>query len=120
MSKVLTYVPSLLAIVVVVMLDDGLSKWILLAILAISILIAKNKRSKWQLDEVEYDDRVNINIRYWSFGFLVITNALLIVYLLFVSQSLMTAWLTTDYMLIYLVASLLISFYVIPSIAKKL
>lgn len=120
MKKLLTYVPSVLAIIVAVLLEDSISKIVLLAILAVCMFIAKYKRTHNQSDGVQYDERVNTNIRYWSFGFLAVTNAVLIIYLLLVSQSLITEWLTTDYMLIYLASTLLISFYVIPSVAKKL
>ena len=101
------------------MLEEGLAKWLLLAVLILSVVIAKYKRSMLVSEEVEYDDRVNTNIRYWSFGFLVTMNALLIVYLMLVSRSVINELISTDYMMIYLSVTLLIALYVVPSIAKR-
>lgn len=119
MKNLLYYVPSLLTVLVIFLLEESLMKWILLSVLALSVVISKFKRSKLSSDEVEYDERVNTNIRYWSFGFLAITNVLLIVYLLLVSQSFISEWMTIEYMMIYLSVSLLVSFYIVPSVVKK-
>ncbi len=119
MKKLLYYLPSLFTIIVVLTLDEGWAKWLLLAVLVLSVVIAKYKRSKWVTEEVEYDERVNRNIRYWSFGFLVVMNALLIVCLMLESQSIISGWLTIEYIMIYLLVSLLIALYVVPSITKK-
>lgn len=119
MRKLVYYLPSLLTVIVIFNLNEGWLKWLLLIVLAISVVIAKYKRTKLNAEEVEYDERVNTNIRYWSFGFLVVTNALLIMYLMLVSQSIINEFITIDYMMIYLSASLLIALYVVPSIAKK-
>lgn len=119
MKRLLYYLPSILTLVVVFTLDEGWMKWLLLILLVLSVLITKYKRSKLMVDEVEFDERVNTNIRYWSFGFLVITNALLMVYLILVSQSLLIDWITVDFLMIYLSVSLLIALYIVPSIAKR-
>ncbi|MCQ6562812.1 hypothetical protein [Paenibacillus mendelii] len=119
MRKLLTYLPSLFTIIVIITLDEGWAKWLLLAVLVLSVILAKFKRNKFETDEVEYDERVNINIRYWSFGFLVVTNAILIMYFMLVSQSMINEWMTADYVMIYLSATMLIALYVIPSIARK-
>ncbi|WP_019242819.1 MULTISPECIES: hypothetical protein [Bacillus] len=119
MRKLLFYLPALLTLFVIFILDQSWLKIVLLIILAMSVVIAKYKRRQLDLEDIEYDERVNINIRYWSFGFLVIMNSLLICYLILVSQFDMTAWFTLDYMMLYLILSLLIAFYIIPSIAKK-
>lgn len=119
MKTILYYLPSLLTIIVIFMLDESMTKWLLLAVLVLSVVIAKYKRSKADTEEVEYDERVNTNIRYWSFGFLMIMNTFLIIYLILVSQSFISEWLTTEYMIIYLTATLLIALYVVPSIAKR-
>lgn len=119
MKNILYYVPSLLTVLVIILLEESLLKWVLLSVLALSVVISKFKRSKQPSDEVEYDERVNTNIRFWSFGFLAITNVLLIVYLLLVSQSFISEWMTIENMMIYLSMSLLVSFYIIPSVVKK-
>ena len=119
MKNLFYYVPSLLTIVVIILMKESMLKWVLLSVLAISVVISKYKRTKQQSDDVEYDERVNTNIRYWSFGFLAITNVLLIIYLLLVSQSFISEWMTIEFMMIYLSVSLLISFYIIPSVVKK-
>jgi|GEM_PF-6731318 len=119
MKKLLYYIPALLALAVVVAMNEGPMKWTLLVILALCMLAAKYKRVNGGSAEVEYDDRVNVNIRYWSFGFLTAANAILLIYLLLVSQALIGEWLTGDYLIVYLAGAMLISLYVIPSIAKR-
>lgn len=119
MRTIVYYLPAILTVIAVILLDDGLAKKLLLAVLLLTVVFAKYKRSKMNKKEVEYDERVNVNIRYWSFGFIVVMNALLIVYFLLVSQSIIGEWLTIEHLIIYLTVTLLAALYVIPAIAKK-
>jgi len=120
MIKLVSYIPVLLTLIVIFTVDKGWGKGILLVVLAAALLVSKYRRSRRSVDEVEYDERVNLNIRYWSFGFLVIMNTILIIYFILMTQSLIPKWMTPEGILVYLSASLLIAFYIIPNIARRL
>lgn len=117
--KLLYYLPALLTLIVVVVVEESWLKILLLLALSISVLFSKYKRKQLEADEIEYDERVTANIRKYSFSFIVIMNALLIFYFILVSTFGMNDWLTNDYLLMYLAVSILIPIYIIPSIAKK-
>lgn len=119
MLKLLYYLPALLTLAVIVVVDESWLKILLLIALSVCIIFSKYKRSQLDADEIEYDERVTTNIHKYSFGFIVIMNALLICYFILVSKFGMNDWLTNDYILIYLSISLLVPIYIIPSIAKK-
>ncbi|MFS0783418.1 hypothetical protein [Bacillus sp. 1P06AnD] len=119
MLKLLYYLPALLTLAVIVVLDESWLKILLLIVLLISVIFSKYKRRKLDSDEIEYDERVSTNIHKYSFGFIVIMNALLICYFSLVSKFGMNDWLSIDFLLIYLSISLVIPIYIIPSIAKK-
>lgn len=120
MKKLLYYLPSLLTIVVILSLDEGLAKWSLLFALIFFVVLAKYKRNKLISEDVEYDERVNTNARNFSFVFLVVMIVLLIIYLILVSLSIITNFISIDCIMVYLSITLYIALYIVPSIAKIL
>lgn len=117
--KLLYYIPAILLIVVVVFVDTSWIKITLGSILALSILIAKKSRYK-SSDEIEVDERVKTNIHYYSFGFILVMNGLLACYFFLISNFNIDSFMKPDYLLVYLVISIVVPLYVIPSIAKRL
>lgn len=117
--KILYYLPVILLLLVVLLVEQGWVKVCLIILLAISLLVSKYKRKQTN-KEIEFDERVKANIIYYSFSFMLIMNALLVTYFLCVSQLNMTAWLTYEYLLIYLLVSIFVPLYIIPTIAKRL
>ncbi|KAB8133617.1 hypothetical protein F9U64_11970 [Gracilibacillus oryzae] len=119
MLKLLYYLPALLTLAVIIVVDESWLKVLLLIVLSATVIVSKYKRRQLSSNEIEYDERVNTNIQKYSFGFMVIMNALLICYFILVSKFGMNEWLTNDLLLVYLSTTLIIPIYIIPSIAKK-
>ncbi|MCD7034135.1 hypothetical protein LRR81_07805 [Metabacillus sp. GX 13764] len=119
MSKLFTYFPILCFLIILFTLDQSVLKVVLFVIIAILVIIAKYFRKRMDEEEVEYDDRVNANITKWSLRSVYIMNALL--FLLFITEKngLLSLPLNTSFVLIYLLLTLFIPFYIIPSIIKK-
>lgn len=105
----------------IVYLITGQIQWGIIVGLLIGIGSAKWLRVKKQesSDEVEYDERVNINIKQASLQTFSISNLLLFVYLLFSEQILNEYTIKTGYLLIYLIITFILSYYLIPIIVKK-
>ncbi|MDN4525004.1 DUF2178 domain-containing protein [Fictibacillus fluitans] len=70
-------------------------------------------------DEIEYDERINDNIKQTSLQIFSFSNLLLFIYLLVVHQLLNKRMIQVDYLMIYLVITFLIAFYLVPLIARK-
>ncbi|ANX11364.1 hypothetical protein ABE41_005045 [Fictibacillus arsenicus] len=70
-------------------------------------------------DEIEYDERVNDNLRKFTLQSFAFSNLILLVYLL-VSQLLFKQHLIqVDYLIIYISLTFMISFFIGPSIVRK-
>jgi hypothetical protein len=70
-------------------------------------------------DEIEYDERVNDNLRNFTLQSFAFSNLILLVYLL-VSQLLFKQHLIqVDYLIIYISLTFMISFFIGPSIVRK-
>lgn len=70
-------------------------------------------------DEIEFDERVNNNIKKYSLQAFSICNLLLLVYLLFSSQILKTDKIDVNYLILYLSTTFVFAFYIIPALASK-
>ncbi|KSU89172.1 hypothetical protein AS180_04035 [Priestia veravalensis] len=119
MSKLFTYFPLICFLIILLGLEESVMKWALLVFMAIGILIAKNSRKNMQSEEVEYDDRVNSNITKWSLRTMYVMNALLFIMLVLENYHISLIKLNINFILIYLLITLFIPFYIIPLIIKK-
>lgn len=117
--KLLYYLPAMLLIAVILLVDTGWVKIVLGCVLALGVLLAKAKRYKSN-EEIEVDERVKTNIHYYSFGFILVMNGVLAGYFFIVSTFNIEPFMKVDYLLVYLVCSIVVPLYIIPSIAKRL
>lgn len=119
MTKLFTYIPVLCCIIVIFFIESSLLKWILLAGIGCLMIFAKYKRGKLMNDELEFDDRVNANISKWSLRSMMMLNTLLILILVIGSKGDMNWTINIELILVYLVATLCIPFYIIPAVIKN-
>ncbi|MFT4415166.1 hypothetical protein ACLM5H_14990 [Fredinandcohnia humi] len=89
--------------------------------LLIGVGIAKWLRVKKQEvnDEIEFDERVNNNIKHYSLQTFSISNFLLLVYLLISDQILHKQLVELHYLIFYLSITFIIAFYIVPLIARN-
>ncbi|WP_397538045.1 hypothetical protein [Rummeliibacillus pycnus] len=118
MTKLFTYIPILFFIIVLEFLDNSLIKWVLLGGIVCLIVFAKYKRSNMQKEEIEFDDRVNANISKWSLRCMFLLNALLVIILFIDNQGFLKIEFEVDLILLYLLSTLFIPFYIVPAIIK--
>lgn len=119
MKILFTYLPVLSFIFVLFLLDDGILKWALLGFGVVLVALAKMLRVRMKEEEVEFDDRVNANIAKWSLRSIYLLNFILIMLLCLEAASPAAIGLGKETILIYLLATLFIPFYIIPAIVKK-
>lgn len=119
MSKLFTYIPIFCFLIVLYFVEHSLTKGVLLAGVICLIVFAKIKRSQLQKDDIEYDDRVNANISKWSLRIVFLLNACLILILFIDKQDIVTLKMSIDMILIYLLITLCIPFYIVPTILKR-
>jgi len=105
----------------IVLAITGRMEWGILTGLLIGVGGAKWLRIKKQEenDEIEFDERVNDNIRQYSLQTFSISNLLLFVYLLLSYQIWNAELVKVSYILIYLAVTFYIAFYIVPFIARK-
>ncbi|EAR64910.1 hypothetical protein B14911_19515 [Bacillus sp. NRRL B-14911] len=120
MRILFTYLPVLSFVFVLFLMDDGIFKWTLLVCGIVLVALAKMLRVRMKEEEVEFDDRVNANIAKWSLRSIYLLNFILIVLLCLETASSAAIGLDKETILIYLLATLFIPFYIIPAIVKKL
>ncbi|MGG0658223.1 hypothetical protein [Rummeliibacillus pycnus] len=118
MTKLFTYIPILFFIIVLAFLNNSFIKWVLLGGIVCLIVFAKYKRSNMQKEEIEFDDRVNANISKWSLRCMFLLNALLIIILFIDNQGILKMEYDVDMILLYLLSTLFIPFYIVPAIIK--
>lgn len=119
MKKLFTYIPVAIFVMVLIFLDDPLLKNLLAVALIFLIIISKYTRNKISQEEIEFDDRVNTNITKWSLKFMFFSNLLLILILLFTNQSIIEVGKYIDFIIFYLVLTLSVPFYLLPTIIKR-
>ncbi|MEG0259103.1 MAG: hypothetical protein RR651_04445 [Lysinibacillus sp.] len=120
MNKLFTYLPIGLVVLVSFGLESSGLKLLLLGKVAIAAVFAKYFRVHMQDEEIEFDDRVNANISKWSLRTMIALNALLILFLFTLYKGLLSIELDIQMLLIYLLLTLFLPFYVVPAIIKKL
>lgn len=120
MNKLFTYIPVVLFILVLIALESSQLKLLLLGIVAIAVVFAKYFRVQMQDEDIEFDERVNANISKWSFRTMILLNALLILVLFSIYKGFLPIELDIQLLLIYLLLTLFLPFYVVPTIIKKL
>ena len=120
MKKIMTYVPIILIIISLRFVGDSLLAKIFLGILLTIAVFAKYKRNQLSEQEVEYDERIEANITKWSLKTLYFLNSLLIVLLLIDQSQQLALSIDPVFLILFLSASLVIPFYLIPVIMKKL
>ncbi|MEO4055646.1 hypothetical protein [Solibacillus sp. CAU 1738] len=119
MSKLFTYVPLVCFLIVLYVLDSIMLKGILLGIIAPLLFLAKYKRVQMQKEEIEFDDRVNANISKWSLRSLFGLNAVMLLLIATNQQGMFDFNINQEMVLLYLVLTLFIPFYVVPAIVKQ-
>lgn len=118
MNKLFTYIPPILLLLVILLMDSLLIKLIMISLLICLTIYSKYRRSKLEREEVEYDDRVNINISKWSLRIIFTLNTLLILALFLINQNIIKIDLSTEFILFYLLITLFVPFYIVPAIIK--
>ncbi|WP_240378013.1 DUF2178 domain-containing protein [Bacillus piscicola] len=105
----------------IVYLITGQILWGLIVGLLIGVGSAKWFRVKKQeaSDEIEYDERVNNNIKHASLQTFSIFNLILFVYLLFSKQILNEYSIKISHLLIYLSITFILSYYIVPLIVRR-
>lgn len=117
MKSLFTYLPIAGLLIILFGMEETGAKLFLLVIAIILIVLAKYVRSKRKDEDIEFDDRVNANITKWSLRIVYVMNSALFLLLVFDSKGILD--ISNHFILIYLVLSLFIPFYVTPSILKK-
>ncbi|MDW7617771.1 hypothetical protein ACIQZD_23290 [Peribacillus sp. NPDC096447] len=117
----LTILISVIVSFAIVSLITGQIQWGIVVGLLVGVGSAKWLRLKKQeaKDEIEYDERVNDNIKQYSLQTFSISNLTLLVYLLISDQILNTHSIKANYLIIYLTITFIVSFYIAPLIARK-
>ncbi|MBT2649777.1 hypothetical protein J7E52_24215 [Bacillus sp. ISL-34] len=117
----LTILISVIVSFAIVSLITGQIQWGIVVGLLVGVGSAKWLRLKKQeaKDEIEYDERVNDNIKQYSLQTFSISNLTLLVYLLISDQILNAHSIKANYLIIYLTITFIVSFYIAPLIARK-
>ncbi|MEW5592002.1 hypothetical protein ABGT24_00320 [Peribacillus frigoritolerans] len=117
----LTILISVILSFAIVSLITGQIQWGIVVGLLVGVGSAKWLRLKKQeaKDEIEYDERVNDNIKQYSLQTFSIFNLSLLVYLLISDQILNAHSIKANYLITYLTITFIVSFYIAPLIARK-
>ncbi|USL11063.1 hypothetical protein [Bacillus bombysepticus] len=117
----LTILISVIVCFAIISLITGQIQWGIVVGLLVGVGSAKWIRLKKQeaKDEIEYDERVNDNIKQYSLQTFSISNLTLLVYLLISDQILNAHSIKANYLIIYLTITFIVSFYIAPLIARK-
>lgn len=93
----------------------------IIAGLAVGVGSAKWIRVKRQdvKNEIEYDERINANIREYSFQTFSISTLLLLVYLIVSDQILNVHSVKASYLIIYLALTFIVVYYIVPLLARR-
>ena len=120
MKKMLTYVPAFLfSLLLLTTKPSGIivAGFVFLVVL---VMIAKYSRSQQEKETLVFDERVQRNTTTWRLRTMYGFNSLLLLILLLNEQGILTVDISINgimiYLMIYLTFTLLIPFYVIPTI----
>ena len=117
MKSLFTYFPIACLLIILFGMEGSGAKLFLIVIATILIALAKYVRSNRKVEDIEFDDRVNANITKWSLRIVYVMNLVLFLLLVFESKGILD--ISNHFILIYLVLTLFIPFYVTPTILKK-
>lgn len=119
--NLLTVVISMVVGFGAVYLVTGQIQWGIVVGLLIGVGSAKWIRVKKHeaRDEIEYDERVNNNIKSASFQTFSIGNLLLLIYLLLSELFFNEYSIKTNYLITYLSIIFILSYYIIPLLVKR-
>jgi hypothetical protein len=117
----LKIITSVIVSIAIVSLLSGQWQLGIIAGLAVGVGSAKWIRVKRQdvKNEIEYDERINANIREYSFQTFSISNLLLLVYLIVSDQILNVHSVKASYLIIYLALTFIVAYYIVPLLARK-
>lgn len=116
MKKMLTYVPAFLfSLLLLITKPSGIivAGFVFLVVL---VMIAKYSRSQQEKENLVFDERVQRNTTTWRLRTMYGLNSLLLLILLLNEQGSLTVDISINGIMIYLMFTLLIPFYVIPTI----
>lgn len=104
-----------------VSLVTGNWQWGIFAGLVVGVGGAKWVRVKKQEsnDEIEYDERVVSNIKKAAWQTFSFSNLLLLIYLLISEQLLNQHYIKANHLIIYLMITFFLAFFIVPSIVRK-
>ena len=116
MKKMLTYVQAFLfSLLLLITKPSGIivAGFVFLVVL---MVIAKYSRSQQEKETLVFDERVQRNTTTWRLRTMYGFNSLLLLILLLNEQGILTVDISINGIMIYLTFTLLIPFYVIPTI----
>lgn len=119
MNKLYTYIPVFIFLLVLFFVENVTLKITLLAVFAVLMMVAKWKRHQLTNEELEYDDRIESNITKWSLRSMFILNTALMALIIVSSENILDINLSMDVILVILLFTLFVPFYVVPSIVKR-
>ncbi len=119
--NLLTIIIASISIFGIVYLLTGDLQWGILAALAISVAGFKwiRMKRKEANDEIEYDERVNLNIKRCTIQIFSVANLLLLLYLLIAELILERQTIPVNYLIFYLGATFYIAYFIGPAIVKR-
>lgn len=119
--QILKVLISAIVVFSIVSLLSGQLQWGILAGLVVGVGSAKWFRMKRQEanDEIEYDERINANIKEYSFQTFSISNLLLLVYLIVSDLILNEHLVKASYLVIYVSITFIVAFYIVPLLARR-
>lgn len=118
MKNLFTFIPIVCLLMIIYFIDDTSMKWTLLVGMSVLAVFAKFKRNKLQEEDIVTDDRVNANISKWSLRIMFTLNTLLIVILFVDNQGIFKLNFNMEMILVYLLMTLCIPFYIVPAVLK--
>ncbi|MCM3765190.1 hypothetical protein [Neobacillus niacini] len=119
--QILKVLISTIVVFSIVSLLSGHLQWGIFAGLVVGVGSAKWFRLKRQEanDEIEYDERINANIKEYSFHTFSISNLLLLVYLIASDLILNEHLVKASYLVIYVSITFIVAFYIVPLLARR-
>lgn len=119
MKKITIYTFIIFLFIIVYLVNNLYLKVVLLIATSLFILINKYKSNKLTpKTEVFFDERIEFNIYKWSTKILCALNFFLILILFLSNQFNFIPTFTTEFLLVYLLISICVPFYILPAVLK--
>lgn len=119
MKKMISYLPIVALLFALRLMDDSLLSKIMIGLLIGIALYAKYQRKRITGNDVEYDERIEANLTKWSLRTTYFLNALLLAILFMQKSQLFSFEININTLILYIIMTLAIPFYVIPTIIKQ-